>query len=186
LHTFFDVGSALLTIRDCRLYRTTHLTFENYCRERWGISRSYAWRVIGAAERVKLLPPKPDIPKPSNGLQMRPFFKLRPEQFPKTWQQTIQKAKDGKVTPELVREIVAEISPNTRPALLYKPSRKKPRGRLGQVLALIGWTFAYVICVGPAQAEIGHPKRCQLATYVRFKKGRSFKNLAFHLIFCGC
>jgi hypothetical protein len=56
LSTFFDVGSALLNIRDKRLYRGAHKTFEMYCRERWGIGRSYAWRLIGAAVRLNLLP----------------------------------------------------------------------------------------------------------------------------------
>src|SRR6266850_2810734 len=92
LHTFFDVGSALLTIRHGRLYRATHATFENYCRDRWGIGRSYAWRVIAAAERLKLLPVNEDIPRPSNEFQIRPFLKLQAEQFPKAWQQAIRRA----------------------------------------------------------------------------------------------
>jgi len=49
LGTFFEVGHALLTIREGRLFRAIHPTFEAYCRARWNISRSYAWRVIGAA-----------------------------------------------------------------------------------------------------------------------------------------
>src|ERR1035441_10571041 len=55
LSTFFEVGSALLRIRERRLYQGAHRTFEIYCRERWGIGRSYAWRLIGAAERLNLL-----------------------------------------------------------------------------------------------------------------------------------
>lgn len=35
LTTFWKVGRALAQIRDERLYRTTHGTFEDYCRERW-------------------------------------------------------------------------------------------------------------------------------------------------------
>src|SRR5215831_14066397 len=33
LGTFFEVGNALLTIRDLRLYRQTHPNFESYCHE---------------------------------------------------------------------------------------------------------------------------------------------------------
>lgn len=47
LGRFFEVGSALLKIREKRLYRGTHPNFEVYCRERWGIGRSYAWRLMG-------------------------------------------------------------------------------------------------------------------------------------------
>src|SRR5437667_7166657 len=34
LLTFFDVGQALLAIRDNHLYRANHHSFEQYCRER--------------------------------------------------------------------------------------------------------------------------------------------------------
>ncbi len=56
LATFVEVGQALLRIRDERLYRETHTTFEDYCRERWAMSRSYAHRQIEAAGVVGLLP----------------------------------------------------------------------------------------------------------------------------------
>lgn len=56
LHTFVEVGTALATVRDERLYRVAHETFEAYCRERWGFDRTYAHRVIGAAEVVSVLP----------------------------------------------------------------------------------------------------------------------------------
>jgi hypothetical protein len=38
LRTFVEVGEALMEIRDQRLYQDA--TFEDYCRERWGISQS--------------------------------------------------------------------------------------------------------------------------------------------------
>src|ERR1700728_1675142 len=75
LTTFFQVGWALLTIRENKLYRSAYPTFEGYCRERWGIGRSYAWRVIGAAERLRLLPTDAGIPRPTNEFQIRPFLK---------------------------------------------------------------------------------------------------------------
>lgn len=38
LDTYIDVGNALASIRDQRLYRETHDSFEAYTRDRWGIS----------------------------------------------------------------------------------------------------------------------------------------------------
>ena len=38
LATFVEVGEALSEIRDARLYRESHTTFEAYCRERWGFT----------------------------------------------------------------------------------------------------------------------------------------------------
>jgi hypothetical protein len=46
LPTFQSVGRALLEIRDKRLYRVSHPTFEDYCQSRWGISRQWANRLI--------------------------------------------------------------------------------------------------------------------------------------------
>ncbi len=43
---FCAVGDALCEIRDGRLYRATHETFEAYCLERWQISRPRAYQLI--------------------------------------------------------------------------------------------------------------------------------------------
>ena len=52
LDHFSAVGQALLAIRDGRLYRATHKTFEAYCRERWSIGRNRANRLILASIAV--------------------------------------------------------------------------------------------------------------------------------------
>jgi hypothetical protein len=49
LQTFYEVGNALLAIRDARLYRRDFNTFEDYCRTRWGMAASRARQLIGAA-----------------------------------------------------------------------------------------------------------------------------------------
>lgn len=56
LETFCEVAEALLKIRDARLYRSTHATFEAYCKERWNLGRSYVNKLIQAVEVVKSLP----------------------------------------------------------------------------------------------------------------------------------
>jgi hypothetical protein len=52
LQTFYEVGSALLEIREGRLYRETHKTFEGYCRERFGFSSSRGRQLIAATRTV--------------------------------------------------------------------------------------------------------------------------------------
>lgn len=52
LKTFIEFGNALSEIRDKQLYRASHGTFEQYCRERWGWTSSRARQLIGAAETV--------------------------------------------------------------------------------------------------------------------------------------
>ncbi len=49
LQTFYEVGNALLAIRDARLYRRDFATFEEYCQKRWGMVASRARQLIGAA-----------------------------------------------------------------------------------------------------------------------------------------
>lgn len=46
---YIAVGNALREIRDRKLYRQTHKTFEVYCRERWDLCRSSAYDYIKAA-----------------------------------------------------------------------------------------------------------------------------------------
>ena len=45
-------GNALLEIRDSRLYRTSHGTFEDYCGEKWQIERRRAYQLMDAAQVV--------------------------------------------------------------------------------------------------------------------------------------
>ncbi|MBE9209926.1 hypothetical protein IQ244_26215 [Nostoc sp. LEGE 06077] len=46
---FFEAGKALAELRDRRLYRSTHRTFEEYCRDRFGFERRHPYRLIEAA-----------------------------------------------------------------------------------------------------------------------------------------
>lgn len=46
---FIDVGEALTTIRDKRLYKQTHTAFGDYLQDRWHMSRTSGYRLIDAA-----------------------------------------------------------------------------------------------------------------------------------------
>ena len=52
LQTFVHVGNALREIRDTRLYRHSHATFEDFCLERWKIEQSYADELIDFAQVI--------------------------------------------------------------------------------------------------------------------------------------
>jgi hypothetical protein len=43
---FWAAGKALQIIRDSRLYRATHDSFDAYCLDRWDMTKSYATRLI--------------------------------------------------------------------------------------------------------------------------------------------
>jgi ParB family chromosome partitioning protein len=111
MHTFVDVGTALLEIRDTRLYRTTHSTFEEYCRERWGFTRMHASRMIAAAEVVENVTDRLQIAPPSNIEQTRPLASLGPEQQVEAWQRAVETAPDGRVTAAHVQAVVDDFKP---------------------------------------------------------------------------
>src|SRR5271166_3117778 len=96
LGTFYYVGSALLEIRDSRLYRSTHATFEEYCRDRWKMVRNYANKLIRAAGAVANL--GTNVPIPTNEAQVRPLTDLKPEQQREVWLQALNNSSMGKVT----------------------------------------------------------------------------------------
>lgn len=57
VNTFIEVGNALKTIRDKRLYRAGFKTFEDYCRTKWGMSKTHADRLITAFQVAETLTP---------------------------------------------------------------------------------------------------------------------------------
>lgn len=75
LRSFVEVGRALQAIRDGRLYRATHRSFGEYCRDRWQMGRAHANRYIDGSTVVGLLSPIGDIP--ANESQARPLTRIR-------------------------------------------------------------------------------------------------------------
>jgi hypothetical protein len=140
--TFLEVGSALARIRDNRLYRRHHGTFEQYCGEKWGYQRAYAYRLILAAQAVAHLSPMGDIPQPTHERQVRPLLGLRPEQMQQAWRKAVEVCNGAPIEAEIVKRIVDELNPHGSASI--KPKRKSlqsnPRNHLrskAEVLRLI-------------------------------------------------
>lgn len=109
MDVFKEVGTSLVAIRNGRLYRQGYPTFDEYCRQRWGMSRPHAYRLIEAAEVVRNLSPMGDI-LPANERQARPLTALEPEQQAEVWQQAVETAPNGKVTAAHVESVVNEFT----------------------------------------------------------------------------
>ncbi|MBA3584783.1 MAG: hypothetical protein H0W36_09720 [Gemmatimonadetes bacterium] len=58
LQTFVEVAAALLEIRDARLYRASHATFEAYARERFQLARTTAYGYCDAARVLANVSPE--------------------------------------------------------------------------------------------------------------------------------
>ena len=142
LGTFVQVGLALKSIRDKRLYQDQDETFEGYCRKRFDLSRPHAYRLIDAANVVEVVSPIGDIDPPQNEAQARELTKLANEQDQATaWTRANETAPvddEGEpiVTAKHVAETVRDMTPTREPSKKQreKELRKKGLAALGALV----------------------------------------------------
>ena len=116
-----DVGRALIEIRDQKLYRASHRTFESYCRDRWALSKSQGYRQIGAVEVLTDLSPIGDkITLPQNEAQCRPLIPLSTKERRKAWAEVAEKAAGKPITARLISQVVQSVRPG-----LATPAKEK-------------------------------------------------------------
>ena len=108
LNSFIDVGEALLEIRDSRLYRIEHDTFEAYCRDKWKMSASRARQLIGSSERANNVKSVTMV-TPENERQTRPLTKLPAEKQPEAWAKAVDGAYGKQPTAKQVEAAVVEL-----------------------------------------------------------------------------
>lgn len=118
--TFKQAGEALLVIRDKRLYRENHASFDIYCRDRWGMSKTQANRLIAAAQTAGNLE-TPETAEVVNRLtegSIRPLTSLKPETQKKVVQRlAAQQAKHPTdITAKLVQQTARQVAPKEVPA----------------------------------------------------------------------
>ncbi|MGL4881121.1 MAG: hypothetical protein ACRC8K_08640 [Waterburya sp.] len=113
---FYEAGMALMELRDRRLYRSTHATFEEYCRDRFDYTRRRPYQLIEAAliydnliekcvKFLHILPTKEG--------QVQPLSQLEREEQPLAWETAVEEA-GGKVpTGRIVKNVVQRIKDKT-------------------------------------------------------------------------
>ena len=109
---FYVMGEALDEIDTKRLYRTTHVTFEDYCRERFEIARQTAYQYIEAKKTMDNLSATGGQTKllPLNERQVRPLTRLEPDAQVEAWKKVVESAPfDGGITAKHVSEVVSDI-----------------------------------------------------------------------------
>jgi hypothetical protein len=114
---FIAAGESLLAIREGRLYRKTHQTFEAYCRERHGFTRMNASLLIRESEAATSVK---DILQP-NREQARELAKVEPAKRQEVVERA-QEATGGKITAAAIREarqeaqdVVVDVIPPVPP-----------------------------------------------------------------------
>ena len=121
LQSFYEVGRALMEIRDKAYYRDVlgFETFEAYCKEKWDINSAHAYRLIDSAMVIETVSPMGDR-VPENERQTRPLARLEPEQQREAWQKAVETAPEGRVTAAHVSKVVFGMSNDIRKEKIYK------------------------------------------------------------------
>ncbi|MCW5318082.1 hypothetical protein GTQ43_31275 [Nostoc sp. KVJ3] len=133
----FEAGKALAQLRDRRLYRSTHSTFEEYCKDRFGFERRHPYRLIEASgvfdNLMKMCPnwtqneDDPDTVHseqrqilPTSEGQIRPLTKLEAHEQQEVWLRAVELA-GGKVpTGRIVKDVVRRIMERTKVPNTYQ------------------------------------------------------------------
>lgn len=119
---FYEAGIALEEIRDRKLYRSTHKTFEEYCQDRFGFTRMNASYLIAGAKVVDNLSltfvnesftKSSRLILPTKLEQTKALAKLEPDEQRQVWSEAIEKS-NGKVpSGAVVKGIVDRIKEKT-------------------------------------------------------------------------
>lgn len=128
LQTFIEVGTDLASIRDNRLYRAEHPTFEAYCQARWGFDRTRAQNFITAA-RTALEISNTDLPTPTRESQARELARVPESDRAEVWRETVERTA-GKPTAAAIRAVRDERT--------QTPARRDPNPASGPAVATTG------------------------------------------------
>ncbi|WP_433681032.1 hypothetical protein [Nocardia sp. CA-119907] len=104
---FWTAGRALQIVRDGRLYRDRHATFDEYVEQRWDMQRSYAHKLIRAWPLAAKLHPVAPAINEGQVRELLPVAVQHGEDAAVTVYTTIAGTDDVKVTAGKLREAVA-------------------------------------------------------------------------------
>lgn len=143
LSTFVEVGQALIEIRDNRLYRDSHETFQSYLSQRWRMSRGRAYQLMDGAVVSglvdALVSTTVDIrPTERAAREMAPLLREEAGLIPEVWEESVRRS-DGQPTAETVREVVAERRPTRITSGLMSSESDEwytPRGVIERLLRM--------------------------------------------------
>lgn len=104
---FWAAGKALQVIRDARLYRASHDSFENYVEQRWEIGKSQAYRLIEAWPLAERLFPIGDRLTESQVRELLPLAGRHGQEAAATVYQVVAETDEVRITAAVLREVVS-------------------------------------------------------------------------------
>ncbi len=126
MHAFIRVGKALTAIKNGKLYRETHDTFEAYCIEKFDMGRAHAYRLIAEARVVEDLSPIGDILLPANEAQVRELTKAPQEKRGEIMKLVATKLGNAQLTAKAIQETVEQVNGTTHNPT---PARTTPENK---------------------------------------------------------
>jgi hypothetical protein len=104
---FLEVGEALVTVHEGRLFRETHPSMEAWVRERFGWTGRRARQLMAAAQTVKALAAAlPEFLLPASEALTRPLEGLLPAEASAAWEEAVATAPAGGLTKKHVESVV--------------------------------------------------------------------------------
>jgi hypothetical protein len=121
---FWAAGKALQVIRDARLYRDTHATFEDYVEQRWDMSRSQAYRLVDAWPLAERLSPMGDKLNERQIRELLPLASRHGQDAAVTVYRTVAETEGIQVTAALLAS--SRPATSTRPRLSGRSAPTSP------------------------------------------------------------
>ena len=153
---FYEAGKSLTQLRDRKLYRNTHASFEEYCRERFSFQPRHCYQLIDAARVVDHLIQSLNFDErcapvahilPTKERQVRPLTALPSEEQKEAWVSAIAAA-GGKIpnsrqvteAVQIIKDRLSQsqlnfrsrIPTNHNPFYYYDAAGRALRGRHGR------------------------------------------------------
>jgi hypothetical protein len=162
--TYVQVGLALATIRDLRLYRGDFPTFQDYCRQRWEYGRRYVDQLISAAQVFTYLRATGSQTPPEHERQVRPLIGLTSEQARLAWAKAVERAAGRAITARLVKNVVQSLRSGAVENL-EAPKEKRPSNEgkrrlidaaIGELLLLLSQKVSHTVLTEKVEALHGH------------------------------
>jgi phage N-6-adenine-methyltransferase len=128
---WIDFATAILEIRERRLYLVEHSTFEDFCAKELSYSGRHIHRLISSASVIENLKLTHGSVPPQTERQTRPLTKLEPELQREAWAEVIEENEPEKITARIIAEkvetkkelnqAVKEVKRENQPDTIFVP-----------------------------------------------------------------
>jgi hypothetical protein len=162
-------GSALKEIRDQRLYREDHKTFEHYLKWKWGLERAHAYRLIDASGVKEDLSPIGDknsrVDEIKTEGQLRELVSVPSESLAQVIEKAAEIAGDAPMTAKVLKEARQQVlEPEElggatepvveQPACEEDEPEPKPEPETTGPLQCVGWFKEQIRLVGEVKRNL--------------------------------